>query len=75
MKKFVRASLLILAVSYTAYAGEMPTPRSAEPQPTPTLAQVSTQESTISNTQDESAVASTLTEAVLDLITDVLALF
>jgi len=72
MKKLVRASLLILALSCTAYAGVMPFPV-VEPEPTP--AQVSTQESTTSNAQGQSTVESTVTEAVLNLITGVLALF
>lgn len=70
MKKLVRASLLILAVSCTAYAGEMPTPLAA-PQPTPT----STQEITISDAQDQGATESIVTEAVLGLVSTVLALF
>lgn len=80
MKKLVRASLLMLALSCTAYAGDMPYPTPAgvmptpvaQPQPTP--AQVSTQESTAGDAQDLSIVASTATEAVLNLISGVLAL-
>ena len=70
MKKLVRASLLILAVSCTAYAGEMPFPIAA-PQPTP----ASTQEITTSDAQDQGTTESTVTESILGLVSTVLALF
>ncbi len=78
MKKLVRASLLILALSCVVYAGDMPTPRPegdmpfpVQPTPTPT----STQEITTINAQGEDVTESAMTEAVLDLISIVLALF
>jgi hypothetical protein len=70
MKKLIRASLLALALSCTAYAGVMPFP-APDPQPAP----ASTQEPTTSNTQDGSATESILTEVVLPLAGYVLSLF
>ncbi len=73
MRKLVRASLLILAVSCTAYAGEMPFPV-APPQPAPTSTQESTQEIRVNDSQDQNGSESTVAEAILDLISTVLAL-
>ncbi len=74
MKKLVRASLLILVLSCTAYAGEMPFPVAA-PQPTPTSEQTGTQEVANNDTQEQSVSESTTPETVLNFISVVLALF
>lgn len=73
MKKLVRTSLLMLALSCTAYAGLMPFPV-AGPQPTPTNTQTSAQEPTTSDTQDQSTTESNLTEAMLSVINTLLSL-
>jgi len=74
MKKLVRASLLILALSCTAYAGVMPFPV-VEPQPTPTNEQTNTQELRDDDTQEQSVSEITEPETVLNLISVVLTLF
>lgn len=51
----------------------MPFPVAA-PQPTPTNTQESTQEITTNDAQDQRATESNVTEAILDLISTVLAL-
>jgi len=79
MRKIIRASLLVLALSCPAYAGHIPnnSPGTPEPQPTPT-AQNTTQESADGNmptplTEENSAT--TITEAMLYLLQNVLSLF
>jgi len=72
MKKLIRATLLALALSCTAYAGEMPTPA---PSPQSQPAQASTQEPTTGDIQNGSATESIATEVVLTLAGRVLSLF
>ncbi len=79
MRKVIRASLLVLTLSYPAYAGHIPNDRTGtpEPQPTPT-AQTITQETAdghIPNNQPSESAVTTVTESVLSLLQSVLSLF
>lgn len=78
MRKVIRASLLVLALSYVTYAGNMPTP-APDPQaaPTPT-AEITTQETgdgDIPNNQPTESAVTTATDTVLSLLQSVLSLF
>lgn len=76
MKKLIRASLLVLALSCTAYAGEMPTPLAAGEMPFPVAnTQTNTQEPTTGDAQGRTATQSMMTEVVLSLANSILALF
>lgn len=69
MKKLIRASLLVLALSCTAYAGDMPFPVASNGEmPTPVA-------NSQTNTQGQSTTESILTEVVLTLADGVLSLF
>ena len=72
MKKLVRTSLLVLALSCTAYAGNMPTPA---PSPESQTTQAVTQATTVSDPQDRSATAGLAAEAALNLVGLVLSQF
>ncbi len=78
MRKVIGASLLVLALSCSAYAGYIPNDRSTpEPQPTPTT-QSTTQETAdgyIPNDETAESTAKTVTEVVLGLLQSVLPLF
>jgi hypothetical protein len=73
MRSLIRTSFLVLALSCSAYAGEMPFPGDM-PFPGPPK-QTSVQEPTISEIQDQSATESTLTEVALNLLRSALSLF
>lgn len=78
MRKVIGASMLVLVLSCSAYAGYIPNDRSTpEPQPTPTTS-TTTQEaagSYIPNGQTAESTATTVTEVVLSLLQSVLPLF
>lgn len=73
MRSLIRTSFLLLALSSSAYAGDMPFPV-APPPPAPANAQISTQEPTADDVQDLSTTESTLAEITLTLLQSVLSL-
>jgi hypothetical protein len=76
MRKIIRASLLMLALSYPAYAGHIPNngPEPPAPQPTP-MTSITTQETADGYIPNNEPAESTLTEAVFSLVQSVLSLF
>jgi len=79
MRKFIGASLLVLALSCPAYAGHIPNDRPVTPDPQPTPTTQSTIQETadgyIPNNLTEENSVTAATEAVLDLLQGVLSLF
>jgi hypothetical protein len=74
MRKIIRASLLVLALSCPAYAGYIPnnSPDSSVPQPTASSTSQATADGYIPNNQP---AESTVMDAVLSLLQSVLSLF
>jgi hypothetical protein len=77
MRKVIRASLLVLALSCPAYAGYIPnnSPDAAPtPQPTPITSSI-TQEPADVHVQSNEPAESTVTDVVLNFVQTVLSLF
>lgn len=74
MRKVIRASLLVLALSYVAHAGHIANDAKPAPTPQPLSSSVS-QESSGGDTQNTQANENTLTEIALNLLESVLSLF
>lgn len=76
MRKVIRASLLVLALSGPAYAGYIPNngPVSPAPQPTP-ITSSPTQGTTDGHIPNDQPAESTVADAVLSLLQSVLSLF
>jgi hypothetical protein len=71
MRKTLRASILLLALSCTTYAGIIPNDSPASPQPAPTPMTVET----ISEPANDQAAEPTVAEIALTLLQTVLAIF
>ena len=73
MRKLIRTSLLVLALSGLTYAGEMPFP-APNPQAAPTPSSI-TQETADADIPNNQPAENTVTKAVLSLLQSVLSLF
>ncbi len=73
MRKIIRASLLVLALSCPAYAGHIPNNTPDTPQATPT-ASSTTQETADGHIPNNQPAESIVTDALLSLLQSVLSL-
>lgn len=76
MRKVIRASLLVLALSYSAYAGHIPNNGTEVPAPHPTPTPITTTQDTAEgHIPNNEPAESTVTQAVLSLVQSLLSLF